>query len=167
MRIRSRFLVTLLLAAACAGCGIYSFSGSSLPAYLKTVDIPLFVNQSLQPEAAEEITRRLTAEVLRSNLLKIVSGSGDATLRGLVRSYEHQERFIDIRQARDASVTEYEVRIVVAVEFIDNRKSEPIYQGTVTGLGTYDPSTGKEEDARSRAVADIVEQVMQNSVQGW
>ncbi|NLW33526.1 MAG: hypothetical protein GXY77_18925, partial [Fibrobacter sp.] len=31
-------------------CGIYTFSGSTLPTYLKTVDIPLFMNESMEPD---------------------------------------------------------------------------------------------------------------------
>ncbi len=57
-RIIATIVVTLSLLAT-YGCGIYTFNGSSLPADLKTVEIPLFLNNSMEPNVADEITQEL------------------------------------------------------------------------------------------------------------
>jgi hypothetical protein len=150
-----------------AGCGVYTFSGSTLPGHLKTVDIPLFVNQSLQPEVAERITEELTKAVLSANLLRIVSADGDATIAGTVRRYENEEYTFDIKQARSADVEEYVVRIVIDVAFVDNKKDEALYKGVITAEGIYSAATESEEDGQRRAVQDAVERILQNSVQSW
>ncbi|MBD3345668.1 MAG: hypothetical protein GF401_11460 [Chitinivibrionales bacterium] len=150
-----------------AGCGVYTFSGSSLPAYLKTVDIPLFVNNSLQPGVAEEITEGLTREVLSSNLLRIVSSQGDATINGRVVSYANQPHTYGSRGAREVDISEYAVKIAVEVEFVDNKKNKPIYKGTIVGEGIYNFDSETEDIGRSKAIDHAVEQIIQNSVQGW
>jgi hypothetical protein len=164
----NKWIITSLAAVLLlSGCGVYTFNGSSLPGHLKTVDIPLLANQSLEPAVAEEITTELTKKVLGGNLLKIVSTGGDATINGTVRSYENKEYFYDIKQTRTADVSDYIVRIIVEINFTDNKKNAALYKGTITGQGIYKMATEKETDGRRRAVADVVEQVMQNSVQGW
>jgi hypothetical protein len=162
-----RFFCAALCACALAGCAVYTFSGSTLPGHLKTINVPLFANQSLQPEIADEITAALTSRVLSDNLLKIVSGTGDATITGTIRSYENQEYFYDVQHVRTATITDYIVRIVVDVDFTDNKKNASLYKGTITGQGTYKYATEKEADGRSKAEKDIVDQIMQNSVQSW
>lgn len=150
-----------------AGCSVYTFSGSSLPGHLKTVDVPLFANVSLQPEVAEAITTELTRRVLADNVLKVVSGNGDATLAGTVRGYSNGQYVYDVQEARTATVSQYIVRLTVDVVFTDNKKNEPLYQATLTGQGIYKADTETESDGRSRAVADVVDKILQNSVQSW
>jgi hypothetical protein len=167
---RNCLLTGILLGVAgmyVCGCGVYTFSGSTLPGYLRTVDIPLFVNQTLQPGVAEDITQELTQQVVGSNLLRVVSAEGDATLSGVVRTYENREYFYDIKQARDVDVTEYVVRIRAAVAFVDNKKNNELYAGAVMGEGVYNTDTETEEDGRRRAVEDLVRQILEKSVQSW
>lgn len=167
---RTRILTLAFLGAAGAivcGCGVYTFSGSTLPGHLRTVDIPLFINQTLQPGVAEQITQELTQQVVGSNLLQVVTSDGDATLTGVVRGYENEEYFYDIPEARDVDVTEYIVRIRIAVAFVDNKKDNELYKGAITGDGIYDSDTETEEDGRRRAVRDLVRQILEESVQSW
>ncbi len=156
---------------ACAlyvcGCGVYTFSGSTLPTHLKTVDIPLFGNQSLQPDVAEELTAKVNQEVLTGNLLRIVGSGGDATINGSVISYAHHPYTYGSTDYRDVNVTQYAVTIRVDVEFMDNKEKKPLYKGVVSGEGIYDLDRENEEAGRKRAIEEIVEEILQNSVQGW
>jgi hypothetical protein len=150
-----------------AGCGVYTFSGSTLPSHLHTVDIPLFANRTLQPGIAEEISSELSSKVLGGNLLRVVPSGGDATLSGEVQTYANEEYQYDILKARTVDVQQYMVRITVYVEFIDNRKQSTRYKGILNGQGQYAIATEKEEDGRKRAVEDVVRQILEKSVQSW
>jgi hypothetical protein len=161
-----RLLATIAVFAV-GGCGVYTFSGSTLPGHIKTVDIPLFANQSLMPDVADGISSELTRRVLGGNVLKIVSRNGDATINGTVRSYDNREYFYSINQPRTADVSDYAVTVVVDVDFVDNKSGQSIYKGAITGRGVYKVATEKESDGRQRAMTDVVDQIMQNSVQGW
>jgi hypothetical protein len=149
------------------GCGIYTFSGSSLPSHLKTVDVPLFANQTLEPAVAELVTTELSNQLMGANLLRPVTGRGDASLSGIVTGYSNKEYQYDIQRERMVNVTEYMVTITVSVEFVDNRKNEALYKGVLSGQGIYAFATEKEEDGRKRAVEDVVRQVLEHSVQSW
>jgi hypothetical protein len=148
-------------------CGIYTFSGSTLPPHLKTVDIPLFGNTSLQANVAEEITDSLSKRVLSTNLLRIVSSKGDATISGNVTQYTNTPRSYGNAGVRSVTISEYEVRIVVEVEFSDNKKNSQLFKGTVTGKGVYDFQKDTEEVGRKKAETDIVDQILQSSLQSW
>jgi hypothetical protein len=160
--------VVVCVAMLCTRCGIYTFSGSTLPGYLKTVDVPLFANRSLQAGVAEDITEALTGEVMRSNMLDhAAAGSGDATIGGVVVGYNNQEYFYEVTGVRTAEISEYIVTITATVEFRDNIKNEILYEGTITGEGVYNFETENEDDGRKRAVEDVIRQIMQNSIQSW
>lgn len=164
------FLVSMIFAVVfplICGCGVYTFSGSTLPGHLKTVDIPLFANQSVHPELAEQITSRITREILTSNLLRIVASNGDATITGKITGYNHQPYTYGAESYRNVNVTQYQVTVITEIEFMDNKKKEPLYKGSVSGEGVYDLATETEETGKQRALDKIVEQILQNSVQSW
>lgn len=159
-----KFLI-LLLTLMLSSCGMYSFSGSSLPSYLKTIEVPLFENRALTQGAAEDLTDELTKAVARENL-KLVATKGDATLKGAVTGYRNHT--YDYSGGRDnLNVKNYAVDIIASVEFIDNIKKKNIYKGTVTAKGVYDFNSETEEDGRKRAIKALSEKIMSNSLQGW
>jgi hypothetical protein len=161
---KTKLLPVLLLWCS---CGFYTFSGSTLPAHLKTVDIPLFANQSLQPGVAEEVTDALTKRIVSMNLLRIASGRGDATIHGSVVDYSNTPRNYSSNSARQVSVSEYVVHITVDVEFTDNKASSSLFKGKITGEGIYDFATQNEALGRTNAEKDVVDQILQHSVQSW
>jgi hypothetical protein len=148
-------------------CSIYTFSGSTLPSHLKTVDVPLFANTSLQANVAEELTDSLSKRVLSTNLLRIVPTKGDATINGKVTQYANTPRSYGNAGVRSVNISEYEVSIVVEVDFADNKKNSQLFKGSITGKGVYDFQTGTEEMGRKKAETDIVDQILQNSLQSW
>ena len=164
MRPFAGFLAVLCMLC---GCGVYTFSGSTLPAHLKTMDIPLFANQSMMPSVAEEITDELSKQVVSMNLLRISSGRGDASLRGRVVDYTNAPRTYGTTAARQVTVSEYVVRITVEVEFVDNKSNSPLYKGRITGEGVYNFQSQAEADGRKIAEKDVVQQILQNSIQSW
>ncbi len=61
-------IVSLLIIS---GCGFYSFKGS-LPAHIKSISIPIFVNETAEFGVAEAITDGVTAVFIEENILKVV-----------------------------------------------------------------------------------------------
>lgn len=159
-------LLTLVVLSSIAGC-IYSFSGSTLPSHLKTVEIPLFSNRSLEPNVADEVTQELSKELLGNNLLKVVQKNGDAEITGNVASYINTPYTFGASETRQVNVTQYVVRITADVEFMDRKKDEAIYKGTVSGEGIYDLQKENEQAGKAKAIKELVQRIMQNSVQGW
>lgn len=166
MKAKTMWTVTAALALVC-GCGIYTFSGSTLPGHLKTVDIPLFTNESLQPGIAEQITDELEKRVPAGSRLKSVPRNGDATISGKVVGYVNEPYTYGGSGVREVDVSSYVVRIVVVIEFRDNRKDKVLYEGRVIGEHTYDFKTETEQDGVRETINDIIDQILQSSVKGW
>lgn len=169
-----RTLVRLVLCCSCLGlclllpsCGVYTFTQSSLPQNLKTIDIPLLANTSGQPNVAEALTDELSKSVQSGNLLRIVSDKGDATLKGIVTGYSTYPYTYGQKAIREVDVSQYAVKITVDVEFLDNKNDKPLYKGTISGEGIYEFKTETEEKGRKLALRKVADQVMQNSVQSW
>ena len=160
-------VAVLLFFISLAGCGIYSFSNTSLPSHLKTLNIPLFANQSLEPNIADEITQELNKEILSKNLLKIISDRGDATIDGKVTAYESVPYTFGSTGNRQVDVDQYIVRITADVEFLDNVKNQPLFKGQITGEGIFNFKTETEQAGREKAMKDLVQRLMENSVQSW
>jgi hypothetical protein len=161
-----KFFFAFLISILCS-CGIYTFSGSTLPSHLKTVNIPLFGNSSLQANVGEDLTDSLAKRVLTTNLMRIVPTNGDASISGNVTGYNNTPRSYGSAGVRQVNISEYEVDITVEVQFNDNKKNVPLYKGSITGKGVYDFSKETEETGRKKAESDIIDQILQNSLQSW
>jgi hypothetical protein len=157
----------VIISCLLCSCGIFTFSGSTLPKHLKTVNIPIFSNTSLQSGIAEEMTNTLSKKVLSENLLRVVNTEGDATISGTVTYYNNSPRTYESNGARSVTISEYIVKISVDVDFIDNKNNTHLFKGIVSGQGIYDFQKETEQTGRLRAEDDIVEQILQNSLQSW
>jgi hypothetical protein len=160
-----RTLAIFFPALLLAGC--YSFNGSSLPSNLKTVEIPLFANQSLEPNVADEITKAVSSQIVAGNLLRVTDQNGDASITGTVTSYVNTPYAFDAAATRQVNVQQYVVRITADVEFLDKKKNSPIFKGTITGEGTYDTQKESEQNGKDKAIKELVGRIMQSSLQGW
>jgi len=165
MKIRN--LIVIVVFSMICGCGIYTFNGSSLPSGMKTVDIPLFLNKSMEPNVADDVTQELNTQLQSTNLLRIVSRGGDASISGTVTSYENTPYMYNTVKERDVDVDQYKVTITADVEFTDNKKNSEMYKGSLTGEGIYNFKTEKEVYGRKKAQKDLVKRILEKSVQSW
>jgi len=157
--------ICLLAVLAHTSCKIYTFSGSTLPSHIRSVHIPVFTNATLEPGIEDEVTTELAREVLKSQL-RPANQDADATISGNITSYTHRPHTFGAGGA-EVQVERYIVRISAEVEFFDNRREVPIYKGTVTGEGMYNFLDEDELIGREKAVKNLVEKIIQNSVQMW
>ncbi len=164
--IRRYLFIPVFVLLMISGCGIYSFTGSTLPGHLKTVELPSFNNTTLEPGVADEITSVLNQEILKSQL-RPANSDGDATISGTVVIYSNEPHTFGSDREDAVNVEQYMVRITAEVEFLDNTNGEIIYEGRVSGEGTYDFQTETEEVGREEAIEKLVQQIIQNSVQNW
>ncbi|MCL2184207.1 MAG: DUF4136 domain-containing protein [Chitinispirillia bacterium] len=150
---------------ALPSCSVYSFSGSTLPGHIKTVELPVFENKTLEPGINDDVTTELSREVMSSQL-RPANEDADAVIRGAVTRYTNQPHTFGAG-GTEVNVEQYIVKVSAEVEFYDNRKNEQIYKGTVSGDGLYNFETEDEQTGRTKAIKDLVEKIFQNSVQIW
>jgi len=118
---------------------------------LKTVDIPLFANQSLMPGVADDITSMLSTKIVSMKPSSHCVKRRRCNNPGKVTDYSNTPRTYGTTGARQVTIAEYVVDDTVDVEFVDNKGNTPLYKGTVTGLGVYNFQTQTEADGRKTA----------------
>jgi len=157
----------VMLAVACLifnSC-IYSFGGSSLPSHIKTVEVPLFENSALVQGVTERITEILVQKVARQRLT-VVARNGDSRIIGNVVLYKNTAQDY-VGDRHSLTIKTYSVEIVADILFIDNKSGKEIYKGRIVSVGTYDFANETEEDGQIRAIEDLCEKILQNSVKSW
>ena len=157
--------IVFILFIALTSCGVYSLSGSTLPDHLKTVEIPLFDNRALAQTIPDELTQALTLAVRRERL-KLVATNGDAVIQGTILTYRNAPH--DYKGGRDnLDIKAYAVTILAEVMFEDNIKNDTLFNGKLTAIGVYDFGSEDEEIGRQRAINELVEKIIFNSLKGW
>ena len=81
--------MVLLLGVMLVSCGIYSFSGASIPAEAKTVSVQYFPNnaQLVNPLLSNTITNALNDMFVNQTTLQSVAQNGDLALEGEIVGY--------------------------------------------------------------------------------
>ena len=82
-------VVVLALAFVCHGCGIYSFSGASIPAEAKTVSVDYFPNhaQLVNPLLSDNLTNALRDAMNNQTTLYLIESGGDLAFEGEITDY--------------------------------------------------------------------------------
>ncbi|MBQ6083882.1 MAG: LptE family protein [Bacteroidales bacterium] len=82
-------LLILIAALVLTSCGIYSFTGASIPAEAKTVSIQQFQNNAnlVQPMLSSIITNTLRDFFMNQTTLNEVSNNGDLAIEGEIVDY--------------------------------------------------------------------------------
>jgi hypothetical protein len=72
-----------------AGCGVYSFTGASIPPDAKTISIVYFVNnaQYVEPSLSQSLTDALRDRFQSQTSLDFVKDGGDLQLEGAITEY--------------------------------------------------------------------------------
>lgn len=134
---RSAWLV-VLLALLSASCG-YSLAGrgSFLPAYIRIVGVPQFVNNTPYFEIEQLFTEKVRAEFIGRGRYQVMpQATGvDAVLRGSITTVTIlPANFNDQQQA-----TRYAITITMAIEFVDLRTDKALWENpTMTFREEYD-----------------------------
>lgn len=80
----------LLLTFLLQGCGIYSFSGTSLPPEIKTFSLSYQSNVALgPPDLVDKFEQQLGDELAQRTPLKRVPFQGDLQLEGVIKQFKY------------------------------------------------------------------------------
>lgn len=168
---RSAILAAALIVAGAlsilAGCA-YTFS-PSLPSHLKTLQIPVVENQTLEVALTEALTGALTDRFVANNQLRVVQKDADAVLEADITGYENRVFGFNAEQ----QAQEYIVLIAVKMTLRDRVKGKDLWsEDNVRGVASYyvggsGQTVTTEEGARVLAIKQIVDFALSRTVEGW
>ncbi len=157
--------VTVLMAALLSGC--YSFTASTLPSHIKTVNIHEVDDKTLDPVLANNI-HTAVVDMFKRNAggVRLVNGDANADFEITLLSYSNKPENYN----SNSDVETYRVTIRVEVKFYDNVKERIIYESkSLSADGVYDVQANETEDrhGQTRAVEKLQDLIVSNALAKW
>ena len=158
-------VATVLMAALLSGC--YSFTASTLPSHIKTVNIHEVQDKTLDPVLANNI-HEAVVDMFKRNAggVRLVNEDANADFYITLLSYTNKPENYN----SNSDVETYRVTIRVEVKFYDNVKERIIYESkSLSADGVYDVQANETEDrhGQARAVEKLQDLIVSNALAKW
>jgi len=155
------------LSLAVAGC-VYSFTGASVPAHLKTVAIPLVDDQSGfgEPGLREKFTAEIVQQFTSDNSLEVSDrNTSDSILEGAILSISDAPAVV----SQGEQVTRRRLTLTARFAFQDKKLRKKAWEKTFSNWGEYDSGGGlsQRQVGLQDAMKKIAEDVLLETVSGW
>jgi hypothetical protein len=169
-----RRVATLVAAIASfsMGCGVYSFTGASIPAHIRTVAIPLAEDNSLNTLSAldEQFTEMLLRRFVQQTRLTLQpdEAQADAVLTVRIDRYTN----VPTSVSGEERATLNRVSVNIAVVYRDMRNDQDILNRSFSAFEEYDPNdperglTG-EQDAATAALEKVADDIFTAATSNW
>ena len=164
----SRFLFLVAVTfVVCLLAGCYSFTASTLPSHIKTVQIHEVEDKTLDPVLANDI-HTAVVEMFKKNAggVRLVNENANADFEMTLLSYTNKPENYN----SNSDVETYRVTIRVSVKFYDNVKERIIYESkSLSADGTYDIQKNESEDrhGQARAIEKMQDLIIANALAKW
>lgn len=160
--------MVVLLALLCQGCGIYSFSGASIPPEAKTVSVLYFPNQAplINPTLSNDFTTALRDAVMNQTSLDMVESGGDLSFEGEIVDYRTTP--VAITSGQTAALNR--LTIVVNVRFVNVFDESKSFETRFSHYEDY-PSeqelTSVQDGLTSVIIEALVEDIFNKALVNW
>ncbi|PWJ62507.1 MULTISPECIES: LptE family protein [unclassified Fibrobacter] len=159
------FVFLALCVTFLSGC--YSFTASTLPSHIKTVNIHEVDDKTMDAVLANDI-RAAVLDMFKKNAggVRVVNGEAHSDFEITLLSYTNKP--MDYNSNSD--VETYRVTIRVGVKFYDNVKERIIYENkSLSAEGTYDVQANETEDrhGQKRAIEKLQDLIITNALAKW
>jgi hypothetical protein len=160
--------IILVLSGLLAGCGVYSFTGASIPPEAKTISIGYFVNnaQFVEPSLSQSLTDAVRDRFLSQTSLDFVNEGGDLQIEGAITDYTTRPMAIQ----GDETAALNRLTVQVKVTFINTLDPTKDYESSFTRFAEY-PSTQDLNTVKDQLIAEInealVDDIFNKAVVNW
>ena len=168
MRIKATIAVIVMaLALVCHSCGIYSFSGASIPAEAKTVSVDYFPNhaQLINPLLSDNLTNAMRDAMNNQTTLELVESGGDLAFEGEITDYKTMPTAITGQTAAMNRLT-----ITVKVRFTNRFDDSNDFEQTFSRYEDYRSDQdlySVQEALTSTIVEQLVEDIFNKALVNW
>lgn len=150
------------------GCGVYSFTGASIPPAAKTISVQQFPNNApmVQPMLSQLFTDALRDKFASQTNLSQIPANGDLAFDGAITDYRTQPVAI----TGDETAALNRLTISVRVIFTNRFDEKQNFETTFTRYEDYESSRALSE-VEDQLMAEIIEALVQDvfnsSVVNW
>jgi hypothetical protein len=168
MSLRRRLFALLVLAGLLPGCGYSIGTRGNLPAHVKTVAVPVFVNKTQEPAIENIITPAVVNAFSSSGRLTVVPvEQADSILQGTITGY----RLDLIAFTAQANVTMYRLYVTLDISFRDVRQDAMLWkqdglqeQADFQVQGQVSDTIAQQDQAARVAAVEIGRKIVASAV---
>jgi len=159
----------LLVLVALAGCNYGFRGGGGLPEHIRTIYIAPFENQTDKPELDPQINRALNERLPRAlGLRPAGEQNADLVVTGRIVRYDDVASNYRAGQQSAIDVEQQQVSISLSIQMLDVKDNLIRFESTsLVGRGEYRPNTQSDEVARTTAIQQIVQQIVDGAQSQW
>lgn len=152
------------------GCISYSFTGTSIPANVRSIYIPFFPDRSQSGlgDLSNQLNQVLINRFVNQSRLSLSNDQdgADSFVEGAIQNYVNRPFSVGGNEQANLN----EVQITVRALFQYSNDEEPLWNKNFTGSATYDvienPVDGELEAART-ALEQIANNMFNDAVSSW
>ncbi len=164
--ILAAFAAIIMLAVS--GCGIYSFSGTSIQPDVKTISVEYFENNALKinPSLATSLTDALIDQYRKFTSLDIVSEAGDMNVFGEITNYDTKPMAV----TADEVASQNRLTVTVKIYFTNRLHPEEDFEKTFSAYADYDSTQlldAVEGTLCEEIIEILVEDIYNATVANW
>ena len=155
-----RLLPILMLSMALSGCGIYSFSGTSIQSDIKSITLPTFEYKALRvnPSLANNLSEKLRDNFRRMTKLEQVEMDGDLQIDGEITGYDVRASAV----TADEVAAQNRLTVTVNVRFTNRKYPEDSFDNkSFSAYADYD-STNSLDAVESTLCEEIIEKIVED-----
>lgn len=151
-----------------SGCGVYSFTGASIPAETKTFSVSYFENKApiVQPTLSSVLTEKIKDKFTTQTNLQPTKLDGDLQFEGYISDY--QSRPVSIQGNELAALNR--LTISVWVKFVNKKDPKQDFETTFTRYADYDSRKNLstiESDLINEICLQLTDDLFNKSVINW
>ena len=163
-----RILLLILTAFLAAGCGIYSFSGTSIQPDVRTITINYFEYQAekVNPSLSNQLTEELRTQFRKMTRLEQVDLDGDLEIEGAITGYDVQATAV----TADEVAARNKLNVTVKITFTNRLYPEDNLEQNFSASEEYDsmqPLDAVQETLCAEIVKKLVEDIFNATVAQW
>lgn len=162
------FFISTLIGALVWSCGVYSFTGASIPPQAETISVSYFPNDAplIQPTLSQRFTEGLQDMFLRQTNLRMVEGIGHLHFEGSIIGYRTEP----IAITGDDRAAMNRLTITVRVSFINEFEPDNDFNRNFSRFYDYDSNLSLsqvENDAIDLIIQELTEDIFNQAVVNW
>jgi len=164
----STYLIIIGLAVIVTGCGVYSFTGASIPPQAETISVAHFPNDAslVQPTLSQRFTDELQNKFMQQTNLTLIEGVGDLHFEGAITDYRTEPIAIgDDDRARMNRLT-----ITVRVVFLNEYDQDAEFERSFSRYYDYDSNKSLaevENEAIDQLTEELAEDIFNQALVNW
>lgn len=155
-----KMILAALVALSLSGCGIYSFSGTSIQPDVKSITIETFEYRAMKvnPSLSNNLSEAMRTRFRQMTSLEQVDMDGDLEITGAITGYDISATAV----TADEVAAQNRLTVTVSVTFVNRKHEEDNFEGkSFSAYADYD-STNSLDAVESSLCEEIIDKLIED-----